>query len=88
MDYRQPAMYPLDFWNFGINYKKMSPGEVARMLEEGRIHLKCCAKLYRRQLKHGRHFIHEHPASAFSWREPEIDPLANDARTYAVVCDP
>ena len=65
----------------------MDPSVVAKMLEDGRMHLRFCAKLYRRQLRGNRHFLHEHPATAFSWREPEIDALVNDRRTYAVVCD-
>ena len=65
----------------------MEPGVVAKMLEEGRTHLRCCAKLYRRQLKHGRHFLHEHPASAFSWREPEIDALVQNPKVLTVTCD-
>jgi hypothetical protein len=65
----------------------MDPSVVAKMLEDGRMHLRCCAKLYRRQLRGNRHFLHEHPATAFSWREPDIDALVNDRRTYAVVCD-
>ena len=82
-----PSCTPWTIWNFGINYKKTDPPVVAKMLEEGRVHLRFCAKLYRPQLRGNRRFPPEHPASAFSWREPEIDALLNDRQTCAVVCD-
>ena len=56
-------------WNVGINHKKMTPEEVARRMAEARVHLKFVVRLYRRQLAAGRHFLHEHPAGATSWRE-------------------
>ena len=71
----------------GINYKRMNPKDVAQKLEEGRLHLSFMASIYREQLKRGRHLIHEHPASAFSWREDEIVKLKSDPRVHEVVCD-
>ena len=82
-----PPCTPWTIWNFGLNDKKMDPAVVANMLLEGRMHLRFCAKLCRRQSRGNRHFLHEHPASAFTWREPEIDALVNYRWTYAVVCD-
>ena len=74
-------------WNIGINYKKMSPTDVFKMLSEGRLHLLFMASIYREQLRCGRHFLHEHPASAMSWREECIDDLRKDSRVHEVVCD-
>ena len=82
-----PPCTAFSIWNFGINYKKMNHVEVARMLEEGRSHLEFMASIYRQQLKHGRHFLHEHPASAFSWREQCMNELLNHKRVYTVTCD-
>ena len=65
-----PPCTPFSIWNVGINFKKIDPSRLAAMLEEGRSQLCFCAELYRRQLRDGRHFLHEHPASAISWREP------------------
>ena len=32
------------------------------------MHIEFCIELYREQLKHGRYFLHEHPAYATSWQ--------------------
>ena len=80
-------MHPMDHMELWDQLQKMDPSVDAKMLEDGRMHLRFCAKLYRRQLRGNPHFLHEHPATAFSWREPEIDALVNDRRTYAAVFD-
>ena len=64
-------------WNYGINHKKMSSEEVERRLAEARVHLKFVVLLYKKQLACGRHFLHEHPASARSWRESYVLDLLN-----------
>ena len=46
----------------------MDPSEVERRKKEGLDHLIFCCRLYKYQVKHGRHFLHEHPASAASWK--------------------
>ena len=52
-----------------------------RAFEERRreavMHLQFCALLYNYQLRHGYHFLHEHPWSAKSWMIPEIQELLN-----------
>ena len=82
-----PPCTAFSIWNFGINYKKMDVKDVADALEEGRLHLEFMASIYREQLKQGRHFLHEHPASAFSWREDCMDELRRDRRVSEVTCD-
>ena len=82
-----PPCTAFSIWNVGINFKKMDPTKVAAMIQEGRSHLQFCAELYRKQLKGGRHFLHEHPATAVSWREPCIDSLMRDPKMFSVVCD-
>ena len=39
------------------------------MLEHGRSHLEFVCELYKIQSSSGRYFLHEHPASASSWKE-------------------
>ena len=41
-------------------------------------------KAYWRQLEMGKHFLHEHPNPASSWKMPEVEELANDPRVYVV----
>ena len=43
--------------------------------QEAVMHLRFCAILYNYQLRHGYHFLHEHPWSAKSWMIPEIQEL-------------
>ena len=68
-------------------YKKMNAADVSRMLEEGRLHLQFMASVYKYQVKNGRHFLHEHPASAISWKEQCIQDLLQDRRVGLVTCD-
>ena len=39
------------------------------------MHLEFCIELYREQLRHGRYFLHEHPAYASSWQEDAMKEL-------------
>jgi hypothetical protein len=61
--------------NQRFNYKRMRPEEVQRRMVEGRVLLEFAAQVYRLQLAGGRHFVHEHPASASSWAEPCMQRL-------------
>ena len=65
----------------------MDPSRVAAMIAEGKSHLIFCAELYRKQVNTGRHFLHERPASAVSWREPYIETLTKDRKLLTAVCD-
>ena len=42
----------------------------------GDVHLKFCMALARRQMEGGRYFIYEHPKSAASLEDPDVDGLA------------
>ena len=55
------------------------------MIRDGTRHLEFCAKLYRIQMEQGLYFIHEHPAHAKSWQNPEINKLVRDYRVKTVV---
>ena len=56
----------------GLNFPKMDPAKVARMIKEAKMHLHFVTSLYQRQLSQNRHFLHEHPAGARSWHHPSI----------------
>ena len=58
-----------------------------RRLVEREVCLRFAAELYRHQLAHGRHFLHEHPARASSWKRPCIDRLMKDPRVSSVLAD-
>ena len=51
------------------------------MLKEGAIHLNFVCSLYRRQVKHGTYYLHEHPLYAASWQEPEVQRMMRDEIT-------
>ena len=48
--------------------------EKARAIE----HVNFCCSLYERQLKKGKHFLHEHPWSARSWKLEKIEKLLSN----------
>ena len=73
--------------NQNINHPKMDPDEVKRRMVEARLHLQFCIEIYQHQLDYGRHFLHEHPASATSWQEKLMLKLLSDERTYSVIGD-
>ena len=70
-----------------INYSKMTKEEVALRMEYGRKHLRFCAKLYARQWRAGRYFLHEHPNSASSWEEQCITDLLKKEGVIRVNAD-
>ena len=41
-------------------------------------HVNFCCSLYERQLRRGKHFLHEHPWSARSWRLPKVEKLLDN----------
>ena len=74
-------------WNQHMNYPKMDPDRVAKLMAEGRMHLKFMAKIYKKQLDQGRHFLHEHPATAVSWDERSIVKLMAHSDVHVTVAD-
>ena len=51
------------------------------------MHLEFCIELYREQLRHGRHFLHEHPAHASSWQEEAMRGLMSEQGVETATCD-
>ena len=62
-------------------------GRVEKAIAEGRVHLGFVASLYRLQLRQGRFFLHEHPATALSWKEDAIADLLRHPDVKSVVAD-
>ena len=65
----------------------MTPERVESLRQEAVRHLHFVASLYRIQLAGGRHFLHEHPATATSWSDPWIARLLKHPRVGSVVSD-
>ena len=63
----------------------MTEAERQRRRTEARVHLDFAAEIYQTQLRAGRHFLHEHPETATSWKEESIAKLLQDGRVDAVV---
>ena len=82
-----PPCTAFSIWNRNLNYKHMDKDKVRGLIAEGRKHLAFVISLYRKQLLQGRHFLHEHPASALSWKEPAMAALARDPLIHCVVAD-
>ena len=73
--------------NWAWNYKKMDPADVQAKIEEGRRHLHFVIGLYQIQIDQGRHFLHEHPESALSWKDDWMVRLLRHPRVKTVVSD-
>ena len=82
-----PPCTAFSLWNRALNYKKMDPKEVLRRISEGRKHLSFVTSPYRDQLRRGKHVLHEHPQSAYSWQEAGIKSLAQDPQVHLVTGD-
>ena len=56
---------------------RMEPEDVKRRVIMAKVYLDFCVEVYQFQLKHGRHFLHEHPASAASWQDEDLQRLSS-----------
>ena len=82
-----PPCTPFSIWNHGINFKRMDKSKVEKMLQEGRLHLRFMCSLYKRQIVNGKYFLHEHPATAISWRDDHVQSLERHPLVHTVVGD-
>jgi hypothetical protein len=62
-------------FNVNVNFPKMDANVVRRRRAEARTLLSFAAEIYELQRAAGRHFLHEHPETADSWKEPCIRRL-------------
>ena len=70
-----------------INDKIRDPVVVAGEKKRAIQHLEFCVELYKEQMRHGRYFIHEHPAYATSWQEASIENLLKERGVERATCD-
>ena len=86
-----PPCTAFSIWNYALDFKDMDAEAVRDKLAEGRIRLKICCRMYRRHLRRGQIFLHEHPATATSWSEEPIEEpiekLCNHSSTFVVKAD-
>jgi hypothetical protein len=71
----------------GLNKHRTDPDKQARKLTEGKVLLGFALGVYAWQVRRGKYFVHEHPASASSWALPEVDELRRADGVSIVVCD-
>ena len=50
-------------------------------------HLEFCIQLYQEQRRHGRYFLHEHPAYASSWQEETMKNMLKENHVVTATCD-
>jgi hypothetical protein len=55
-----------------LNYGKMAAERVERLITEALVHFHFCFILHEMQRSSGRLFLHEHPATATSWKDPKV----------------
>ena len=82
-----PPCGPFSILNVGMNYPKMKPEDVEAKLRYGRRHLHFMISLYQVQLAAGRHFLHEQPSSALSWKDPVMLKLLSHFHVMTNVSD-
>ena len=69
------------------NSPKMDPQAVADKMKDARMHFEFCMNVYRVQTQAGRYFIHEHPQSATSWKEPSVQRMSKEEGVIKVDVD-
>ena len=68
-----------------MNYPKIDRDKVQRTIEEDKTHLNFVVSLYRNQMLKGKYFLHEHPATALSWKEDTVLALILSPSVHTVV---
>ena len=86
-----PPCTAFSLWNTAMNYPKaVAKGkseEVKAAIDRGHKHLNFVMSLYRKQLLAGRHFLHEHPMTALSWKDAGMMSLDRNPVIHTVVAD-
>ena len=68
-----------------VNHPKMDPAKLLKLKKLARQHLHFALSLARLQMKAGRHFLFEQPATATSWKDPGMVSMAKEPRVDVVV---
>jgi len=53
-----------------LKFKNMTDEQVRKIIATARLQFHFVLKIYEMQLAAGRRFLHEHPQSASSWKDP------------------
>ena len=64
-----------------LNFNKMNPEEVQKVIAHGTRHLEFCLELY------FLHFLHEHPATARSWQLRQVQEIVYHPGIHTVIGD-
>lgn len=67
-------------------YPKMHVDEVRKRIQQGMVHLKCVAKIYRYQVRHDRCVRHTQPRAARSWRTAPIQRALKHPSALGTSC--
>ena len=70
-----------------LTKNKRDEDDFQRRLEEARHMLRVAVAAYNRQVKSNRFFLHEHPLTATSWAEPEMQRLLATPGVYFIRAD-
>ena len=70
-----------------LNKTRSNPQEQQRKLIEGKVLLNFALDVYRWQVRRGRYFVHEHPATATSWTLPEVQKLLSHPTVECITSD-
>ena len=73
--------------NTGLNKNRGDPAERERKMAEGKVLLGFALGVYAWQVKRGKYFLHEHPASASSWATPEVEAIRHMDSVSTVTSD-
>ena len=68
-----------------MNFSRMDPEKLRRKKFEAKVLLDFAMEIYEVQLQGGRHFLHEHPESASSWKTEEVQRLLWNPRVGSTV---
>ena len=82
-----PPCTAFSIWNYAMNYPKMDKEKVRAAVEAGRTHLNSVVSLYRKQMNRNKFFLHEHPATALSWKEETVMALLKSPLVLTVIAD-
>merc|ERR1712026_586625 len=70
-----------------LNFSRVNPEEVSKVIEHRKRHLAFCIELYHMQLDRGLYFLHEHPATARSWQLGIVQELMHRRGVHTVIGD-
>ena len=83
-----PPCTAFSIWNYAMNYPKMDKEKVRAAVEAGRTHLNFVVSLYRKHMNRDKlFFLHEHPATALSWKGETVMALLKSPLVLTVIAD-